>query len=101
MQQQGDVLIKKIKSLPEKVSLKKTKGVLILAEGEVTGHAHRIKSDKANLYEHNGMLYLKVKEDVELTHEEHKTQVINPGIYEIGIVKEYDYIMEMERNIAD
>ncbi|NES44292.1 hypothetical protein, partial [Moorena sp. SIO2C4] len=46
---------------------------LTLAEGEVTGHSHRISDGVAQLYEKNGILYLQVvSETATLTHEEHK-----------------------------
>ena len=36
-----------------------------------------------------------------VTHEEHDAQVIVDGIFEIGIVKEYDYDEEEARNVMD
>lgn len=63
---------------------------LTLAEGEVTGHAHRITDGEAELYEHEGILYLRVKsESASLTHEEHKTIELPKGDYEINIQREY------------
>jgi len=42
------------------VSVKQTQGQtlshLTLAEGEVTGHQHRISEGEAELYDHNGIL---------------------------------------------
>ena len=93
----GDVLIIKT----EKVMGKKLKH-LILAEGEVTGHAHRITEGDATLYEHDGTLYLSVEsETAKLTHEEHKTIAIPKGTFKIGIVQEVDPFTEEIRRVQD
>lgn len=95
--QQGDVLIVKV----DKVLGKKLKH-LTLAEGEVTGHSHKITKGEATLCEENGVLYLHVEsEKAVLTHEEHKTVEIPKGDYKIGIVQEYDHFAEEARNVAD
>ena len=91
----GDVLI---------ISTEQIKGKqlkhLVLAEGEVTGHAHRITEGDATLYEENGVLFLHVEsEKALLTHEEHKPVEIPRGDYEIKIQREYE--PEGWRNVAD
>jgi hypothetical protein len=65
---QGDVLI-----IPQKASPQGTKlPHLTLAEGEVTGHRHRISNGEAELLERDGVLYLRVLSPTALlTHEEH------------------------------
>lgn len=91
----GDVLISKV----EKVHGKKLDH-LVLAEGEVTGHAHRITAGEAELYEEKGVLYLRVNsEEASLTHEEHKEILLPKGDYEIKIQREYS--PEGWRNVAD
>jgi len=91
----GDVLIQKVDS----VKGEKLKH-LVLAEGEVTGHAHRITEGEAELYEANGVLYLSVKsETAALTHEEHKRIDLPMGDYQITIQREYS--PEGWRNVAD
>ena len=68
----------------------------------MTGHAHAIEQiDNCCLYEKDGTLYLTVERDVVLRHEEHHAQTITPGNYQIGIVREYDYLREMERSVVD
>lgn len=95
--QQGDVLIKKV----ETIKGKKLKH-LTLAQGEKTGHHHTITEGEAELYEENGVLYLRVKsEEATLTHQEHKPIVIEKGDYEIGIVQEYDHFTEEARRVED
>jgi len=95
--QQGDVLIQKV----NEVKGKKLKH-LTLAEGEVTGHSHKITEGDADLYEHEGTLFLSVKSDkAVLTHEEHHAVEIPKGDYKIGIVQEYDHFAEEAKNVAD
>lgn len=102
-QQQGDVNLKEVESIPKGAKLKTPdKGKWVLAYGEVSFHAHAIEQiEDCDLYERNGTLYLSVRGPVQLTHEEHHTQTIEPGQYEIGIVREYDYLADMERPVVD
>ena len=73
---------------------------LTLAEGEVTGHKHRIAEGQAQLYEKDGTLYLRViSETVLLTHEEHKAISIPQGNWTIRIQREYE--PEGWRYVAD
>jgi len=95
--QQGDVCVKKVN---------KIKGAklnhLILAKGEKTGHQHTITQGEAELYEENGVLYLRVNsKEATLTHQEHKPIVIDKGDYQIGIVREYSHFDEEARNVSD
>ena len=97
----GDVILRKVKDLPQGAKKQNRKsGCVVLAEGEVTGHAHRIK-DECELYEKDGVLFLVNENKVTVTHEEHKATVILPGVWEIGIAKEYDFLTEETRNVAD
>ena len=95
--QQGDVLIKKVNGIKGKKL-----NHLTLAVGEATGHHHTITEGDAELYELDGVLYLRVNsEEATLTHQEHKPVVIPRGEYEIGIVEEYDHFAEEARNVVD
>jgi hypothetical protein len=98
--QQGDVTLEPA-AIPATARKLKTK---IVAEGGATGHAHKIVEGEgtATIYEEKGNLYLQVENgQVELVHEEHNTQTILPGEYEIGRVLEYDYDTEEARRVAD
>ena len=99
--QQGDVVLEAVEiDLTGKKSLKE----LILAKGETTGHAHRIKPVfGVKIYEENGIKYVVNTNDTEalLTHEEHKTIAIPKGTFRIGIVKEVDPFSEEIRNVMD
>ncbi|MBW4623682.1 MAG: hypothetical protein KME17_30515 [Cyanosarcina radialis HA8281-LM2] len=73
---------------------------LTLAEGEVTGHSHRISDGQAELYERDGTLYLRVlSETATLTHEEHKAIQIPQGNWMVNIQREYE--PEGWRYVAD
>ena len=73
---------------------------LTLAEGEVTGHSHRISNGEAELFERDGVLYLKVLSPTALLiHEEHASVNIPQGDWEIRIQREY--IPEGWRYVAD
>lgn len=64
---------------------------LTLAEGEVTGHKHRISDGQAELYEKDGTLYLRVfSETATLTHEEHNAISIPQGSWMVRIQREYE-----------
>ena len=87
---QGDVLIIPIDNT--KISGKKLFH-LRLAEGEVTGHSHRISNGQAELYERDGVLYLQViSPRVTLKHEEHRALEIPHGTWMIRIQREYQPI---------
>jgi hypothetical protein len=83
---QGDVLL-----LPTESITGSKLPHLTLAEGEVTGHSHRITIGQAELYERSGTLYLKVISDsATLTHEEHHPIQIPQGNWVIKIQREYE-----------
>jgi hypothetical protein len=84
----GDVIIKCGGKVPTKA---KRCDHLILAHGEVTGHKHQITEGEAELYEHEGKLFLRVVSDsAALTHEEHARIDLPCGEYEVQIQREYE-----------
>ena len=95
--QQGDILIKKVSEVKGKKL-----NHLTLATGEATGHHHTITKGEAELYDHEGTLFLRVNsETAVLTHQEHKETVLPKGDYQIGRVREYDHFFEESRNVKD
>lgn len=97
--QQGDCLIKKIEVIPNGAIEKKG---AILVEGEHTGHAHRLaRNASAVIMVLGAIQYLRVYRDTPIEHEEHDTQIIPPGDYEIDQVKEYDHFQEEARRVLD
>jgi hypothetical protein len=98
---QGDVSIIATDRVPKLA--RKVRGELILARGEVTGHAHRIVEGRAFLYRlATGMLYLRVlSEFAKLYHEEHQDILLPKGDYEIRQQREFDWIGSEVRNVTD
>jgi hypothetical protein len=84
---QGDVILLPVTD----GEVEKKLAHLTLAEGEVTGHRHRISDVQAELYEKDGTLYLRVLSDrATLTHEEHHAIAIPQGTWMIRIQREYE-----------
>lgn len=84
----GDVLVSPVASIPT-AAVKCTH--VVLAEGEMTGHAHRIAEARAaELYELNGDRFLRVlAAQATLVHEEHGPIVLNRGDYRVWRQREY------------
>jgi hypothetical protein len=91
---QGDVILLPVQQTVSAVApleLGQKLPHLTLAEGEVTGHKHRISEGQAELLEKDGTLYLRVlSETALLSHEEHKAIQIPQGSWMIRIQREYE-----------
>lgn len=99
---QGDVFVQRIPAIPKGAKPIKRDGDVILAHGEVTGHAHRIAAplDAVDVLAEAERIILRVHEAVTVRHEEHGPIVLEPGIYESYIQREYDPL-EAERRVVD
>ncbi len=88
---QGDVLLELVvDEIPIGVEIRRTRRGLVLQEGEVTGHAHRIAQRSAKLYRtEEDARYMRVTAPVKLEHEEHSTVTIPVGTYRVSIHSEY------------
>lgn len=103
---QGDVLLIPVDDIPNGAKkVQRDNGRVILAYGEVTGHAHaitvpgadkfRVRTDVGggpiNLRDMSPRIaeYLRVREEAELKHEEHATIKVPPGNYRVAIQREY------------
>ena len=89
MYRQGDVLLRKVESIPEDA---KPSDDDIILKGEATGHAHRIVNGTIftrSSWPRNQM-YVEASAGATLVHEEHKTIQIEPGFYEVIRQREYD-----------
>lgn len=104
MFRQGDVLIVSVGPLPDSVStIPRSERGVVLAEGEVTGHAHRIPARHASLYRSEmDARYLSVKgfAPATLFHEEHAPVALPPGNYRVTIHTEY-VPGELPRQVVD
>ncbi|CAN5240321.1 hypothetical protein BH10CYA1_BH10CYA1_08890 [soil metagenome] len=87
---QGDVFLLRVNSVPLGASAHVTTDQnIILAHGEVTGHAHRVNAAQAQIYTLLGQRFLKVSETTKLFHEEHGAIELTPGCYKVVIQREY------------
>lgn len=104
MYRQGDVLIIPIAAMSQNLEpVAREKGRVVLAHGEVTGHAHAIKDRRAALFSDPKLaaIFLHVSGDapVALEHDEHSTITIPPGDYQV--IRQREYSPEEIRNVAD
>jgi hypothetical protein len=109
--QQGDVVLKSVISIPEGVKkmVKKNQSGHVLAEGEVTGHAHIMDDTTTELYEKDGKLFISVSKTTDLKHlkgntglqADHNPVTVPTGDYEVRIVQEFDPFAEEVRKVQD
>ena len=93
---QGDVLLLAVDpdSLPAYARpVPRRGGRVVLAEGEVTGHAHAIHSPAATLMRlgsgADAPRFLRTNARVDVVHEEHGTIALPEGLYSVVIQREY------------
>ncbi|MEL6162622.1 MAG: hypothetical protein AAFR37_02265 [Cyanobacteria bacterium J06628_3] len=92
---QGDVIL-----IPVEQAQGKKLSHLTLAEGEVTGHKHRISEGDAQLYTDERQIYLSIFSDsAVLSHEEHSPICVSKGNWMVRIQREYE--PEGWRYVAD
>jgi hypothetical protein len=89
MWRQGDVLIAVVDAIPDDAVRRSD---MVLAEGEITGHRHRVQDQStAELWAGlDGLLYLRVIADTAtLVHEEHGPITLERGLYRVWRQREY------------
>jgi hypothetical protein len=98
---QGDVLLTPVDAIPDG-SVQITRGnVIVLAEGELTGHSHTIECPalEVETFERDGELYLKVNVPQSLRHQEHAELAIATGLYMVR--RQTEVWMDEVRQVAD
>ena len=101
--QQGDVLVFTETAIPEncKRVAPEIRGI-VLAEGEVTGHAHTIDTTSiCEMWKNDKGTWLNAKAPVTIKHQEHKAVTLPKGKYRIGIVREIDPFAEEINKVRD
>ena len=105
---QGDVLILRVNSVPDGLKVEpRDNGRVILAYGEVTGHAHAILEPETDVRLLAGedlndrFLQVLAEGGVNLVHDEHSTIVLPAGDYRVVRQREYDIASGMVRLVAD
>ena len=93
---QGDVYLIPVVAIPATATpVAREAGRLILAHGEVTGHAHAILAPDAELLTTPGATaelvdrYLRVRSTATVVHEEHAPLTVAPGTYRVVIHEEW------------
>lgn len=86
---QGDVLIISVDSLPSGAVQEEVADRIVLAYGEVTGHAHALDSTLAVAYRHKEERFLEARQGATVVHEEHGPIVLPPGFYQVVRQREY------------
>jgi hypothetical protein len=100
---QGDVLIIEAKALPADAEpVAREGGRVILAHGELTGHAHAIKAPTVTHHVKDGRHYFAVvgEAPAALEHEEHRTISFEPGKV-FRHARQVEYSPAALRNVAD
>lgn len=102
---QGDVAIIPVANVPKNAQpVPRDNKRIVLAYGEVTGHAHAILDREAELYSvpdtEDRFLRIMAASGVELKHEEHATITLPQGNYIVRQQREY-VAPEIERRVAD
>lgn len=109
MIRQGDVLLIEVGSIPKgaKPVPRDDRGRLVLALGEVTGHAHVVTtvgtapaSEATLLTASENRRFLRLMAPAELVHEEHATIPLAPGLYEQIRQEEWTDAMALHERIT-
>lgn len=101
----GDVFLREVAEIPTGATpLKRDRGRVVLAYGEVTGHAHAFgRGSRAVLFRDDGSggrRFLEVSlGGADLKHEEHTTIAVPEGRFEV--VQQREYSPKAARNVAD
>lgn len=109
MYRQGDVAIIKVDHLPlaAQSPIARDQGRIVLAYGEVTGHAHAILEPETDVrfmsdaQVTSRFLEVLAEGGVKLVHEEHDTIELPQGTYKVVQQREYDLASGSIRNVAD
>lgn len=104
---QGDVLLVAVRSIPADARKHKRKadaGRVILAYGEVTGHAHALDASAVTAYgPSDDAFWLEVTKlgDAAVTHEEHSRIVIPSDVKFVHVRRQKQYTPERIENVQD
>lgn len=100
---QGDITFSPFKGKLEG-KLEKHKGFYIVGYGEATGHHHKVTvadpADMEIVKVYNGFI-LRLKSEGTVTHQEHKSIKLSPGLYRVGHEREMDWFAMSTRRVID
>jgi len=71
-------------------------------EGEATGHHHSLVATDFQMYkDENGVKYLELHKNSEISHQEHGTLPLVKGKYIVHIEREFDPFADLIRQVQD
>ncbi len=98
----GDVILYKLEETVQATGIQK-KEQLILAEGEVTGHLHKLEGDfdVLDYKPMGGDVKFVVNTTALLTHEEHDRILLDSGVYLKVSQVEYNPFTDLVKRVVD
>lgn len=100
---QGDIVLSPAGNIDLSAgrTIPRSKGRIVLALGERTGHAHVIEASERDVefIEIAGKRYINVLAPTKIQHEEHAWLDVPPGIYEVRVQRVYT--PQAIQNVAD
>lgn len=104
--QQGDILFFKVSDFEgiEKKEIKTKNGYKVIAEGEASGHYHKVKADYAELYQEKNdpeCMLLELLKKSKVEHEEHDFIDLPKGKYIVRRVQEFNHFENEARAVED
>jgi hypothetical protein len=106
MARQGDVLLREVSKIPAAAlahARPNDRGRVVLAYGEVTGHAHALDAATVTaLGPSDDAFWLKVEQPgATVTHEEHAAITIPERVRFVEVIRQREYSEAGERRVAD
>lgn len=92
---QGDIGLVRVAKIPQNATKSTLANSRVLAYGEATGHHHVLHGPSVTRWEvqegNELVSYVEIAEALaELTHQEHATITLEPGIYRV--TRQYEYV---------
>lgn len=102
---QGDVLLMEVDAVPAEAMAHKRQtdqNRVILAYGEVTGHAHALDPVYATAYgPSDDAFWLTTEPGATVTHEEHAPIIVPEHVKAVRVIRQREYSAAGERRVAD
>ena len=113
--QHGDVILEVVNEIPKEAKRVKVQDGFVVEKGEGI-HTHILRKkmpcakrqiavaeidEDVEIYQISDTMYIKVLKPVNIDHEEHGIQTLEPGIYKKNIEREYSYEQNEERRVID
>jgi len=98
---QGDIYFVQVDGDYQGEKVKRQNNRIVIAEGEITGHAHAIHDKNATMYRDSvqDLEWLVVDAPVKVVHEEHATINLPAGIWQV--IHQRQYVRGDIRRVLD